>query len=208
MLRFRGGIGALLAESATRDYSVAGRGIDACFVALSISHILVRSARWDAQSMIALQLCIEPSSTDCSSIDMTTEGHRDRPLGETSGSEQRPARRLAATSLDFDLETELSSLKQEPSWLRGDRNGRTLVEEPAFRVTLTALKAGTRLREHRTNGWVSVQTLHGHLRIHVSQRELDLPAGHVLVLEPGVPHDVEALDTESAFLLTVAMHEA
>jgi hypothetical protein len=34
-----------------------------------------------------------------------------------------------ATSLDFDLETEVRSLKQEPSWMRGDRNARTLVEE-------------------------------------------------------------------------------
>jgi quercetin dioxygenase-like cupin family protein len=139
---------------------------------------------------------------------MTTESHRDRPLGETSGSGQRPARRLVAASLDFDLEAELSSLKEEPSWLRGDRNARTLVEEPAFRVTLTALKAATRVREHRTDGWVSIQTTRGHLRVHLPQREVDLPAGRVVVLEPGVPHDVEALDDESAFLLTVAMPSA
>src|SRR5690242_11034752 len=105
--------------------------------------------------------------------------HRDRPLGETSGSGQRPARRLVAQSLDFDLETELASLKLEPSWLRGDRNARTLVEEPAFRVTLTALKAGTRLRDHRTDGWVSIQTTRGHVRIHLTEREVDLPAGRV-----------------------------
>ncbi len=135
---------------------------------------------------------------------MTTEHHRDRPLGETSGSGQRPARQLVATSLDFDLETELDSLKQEPSWLRGDRNARTLVEEPAFRVALTVLKAGTRVREHRTDGWVSIQTTRGHLRIHLPQREVDLPTGRVVVLEPSVPHDVETLDTESAFLLTIA----
>ena len=78
---------------------------------------------------------------------MTTPPQRDRPLGETSGSGQRPARRLAAASLDFDLEAELASLKQEASWQRGDRNARTLVEEPGFRVTPTALKAGTRIRE-------------------------------------------------------------
>jgi quercetin dioxygenase-like cupin family protein len=46
----------------------------------------------------------------------------------------------------------------------------------------------------------------GPLRIHLPQREVDLPAGHVVVLEPGVPHGIEALDVESAFLLTVAMH--
>lgn len=139
---------------------------------------------------------------------MTSESHRDRPFGETSGTGQRPARRLVATALDFDLETELSSLKQEPSWVRGDRNARTLVEEASFRVTLTALKAGTRVREHRTDGWLSIQTTRGHLRIHLAERAVDLPAGRVVVLEPNVPHDVEALEVESAFLLTVAMRGA
>jgi quercetin dioxygenase-like cupin family protein len=136
---------------------------------------------------------------------MTTESHRDRPLGETSGSGQRPARRLVAQSLDFDLGTELASLKQEPSWLRGDRNARTVVEEPAFRVTLTVLKPGTRVREHRTDGWVSIQATQGHLRVHLPDREVNLPTGRVGVLEPGVPHDVEAPEVESAFLLTVAI---
>ncbi len=135
---------------------------------------------------------------------MTDQSHRDRPLGETSGSGQRPARRLVATSLDFDLEAELGSLTQEASWQRGDRNARTVVEEPGFRVTLTALKPGTRVREHRTDGWLSIQTTRGRLRVHLPDREVDLPTGHVLVLEPDVPHDVEALEVESAFLLTVA----
>lgn len=135
---------------------------------------------------------------------MTDQSHRDRPLGETSGSGQRPARRLVATSLDFDLESELGSLTQEASWQRGDRNARTVVEEPGFRVTLTVLKPGTRVREHRTDGWLSIQTTRGHIRVHLPDREADLPTGHVLVLEPNVPHDVEAQDVESAFLLTVA----
>jgi quercetin dioxygenase-like cupin family protein len=139
---------------------------------------------------------------------MTTESKRDRPLGETSGSEQRPARRLIASSLDFNLDDELASLRQEPSWLRSDRNARTLVEEPGFRMVLTALKAGTRVREHRTVGWLSIQTTLGHLRIHLPEREVDLPRGRVLVLEPNVPHDVEALEIDSAFLLTVATQPA
>jgi quercetin dioxygenase-like cupin family protein len=128
-------------------------------------------------------------------------------LGETSGTAQRPARRLAASSLDFDLEVEMASLKHEASWQRGDRNARTLVEEPGFRLTLTALKAGTRVREHHTDGWVSIQTILGQLRVHTPERQVDLPAGHLLVLDRAVPHDVEALYEESAFLLSVATPE-
>jgi quercetin dioxygenase-like cupin family protein len=103
----------------------------------------------------------------------------------------------------FDLAAELSSLHQEPSWQRGDRNGRTLVEEPGFRLVLTAAKAGTRIREHRTPAHVSIETVRGHLRIHVLDQVVDLPNGHVLVLDRDVPHDVESVE-ESAFLLTIA----
>jgi len=134
----------------------------------------------------------------------TSPSHRDRPLGQTSGSEQRPARRLVASALDFDLDAELASLRQEPSYQRGDRNGRTLVEETGFRVTLTALKAGTLVSEHQTRGWASIQTTAGHMRIKLSDRLVDLPVGRLLILNQNVPHDVEALE-ESAFLLVIAL---
>lgn len=130
------------------------------------------------------------------------ETSRDRPAGETSGTEQRPARRVVASALGFDLAAEATSLKEERSWQRGDRNARTLVEESGFRVVLTALKVGAQLSEHHTGGSVSIQTLAGCLRLRLGERVIDLPTGHLLVLEHNVPHSVEALE-ESVFLLAV-----
>jgi quercetin dioxygenase-like cupin family protein len=103
----------------------------------------------------------------------------------------------------FDLDAELDSLKQEASWQHGDRNARTLVQGPGLRLVLTTAKAGARIREHRTSAWVSIEAIDGHLQIHMPEQVMDLPRGHVLVLEPEMPHDVEALK-ESAFLLTIA----
>src|SRR5215216_2209121 len=120
----------------------------------------------------------------------TPPSHRDRPLGQTSGSGQRSARRLVASALDFDLDTELASLRHEPSYQRGDRNGRTLVEETGFRVTLTALKAGTLISEHQTRGWVSIQTTAGHVRVQLSDRLVELPMGRLLILNQNVAYDV------------------
>lgn len=134
---------------------------------------------------------------------MSHPPHRDRPLGETAGSQQRQARRLVGPALQFDLSEELASLKEEPSWREGDRNARTLVEEPSYRVVLTALKAGTHVREHRAPGWASIHALAGHLRLRLPNDEMvDLPTGGLLVLEPRLAHDVEALE-EGAFLLAV-----
>ncbi len=131
------------------------------------------------------------------------ETQRDRPPGETSGSSQRAARRLAAPLLTFDLAKEIVSLKQEASWDRGDRNARTLVEEAGFRLVLTVLKTGAQLREHRTAGWVSVHALDGHVRLHSGEQSVDLATGRLLVLEPELVHSVEALE-DSGFLLTIA----
>ena len=121
----------------------------------------------------------------------------------TASSPQRPARRLVGAVLSFDLAQEIASLQREESWRRGDRNARTLVEEPGLRVVLTVLKAGARIREHRTDRPVAIQTLKGYVRVESPEETIDLLVGRLMTLQPGVPHDLEAIEL-SAFLLTIA----
>jgi quercetin dioxygenase-like cupin family protein len=104
--------------------------------------------------------------------------------------------------LSFDLQAEVEQLRKEEAW-QGGRNSKTLVKHPDFRVVLTVLKSGARLHEHKAAGRISVQTLAGHIRMHVEDRVFDLPVGHLLALEREVAHDVEGLE-ESAFLLSIA----
>ena len=73
-------------------------------------------------------------------------------------------------------------------------------------VVLTVLKSNARLHEHKAAGRISVQTIAGHIRMHVESKALDLPADHLLMLERAIAHDVEALE-DSAFLLTIAWPE-
>lgn len=104
-------------------------------------------------------------------------------------------------ALSFDLNAEIESLRKESAW-QGGRNSKTLVKHPDFRVILTALQSKAILHEHKTVGAISVQTVAGHIRIRALDQVFDLPAGRLLALSGGVPHDVEALE-ESAFLLTI-----
>jgi quercetin dioxygenase-like cupin family protein/iron-sulfur cluster repair protein YtfE (RIC family) len=134
---------------------------------------------------------------------MTTPQDRDRPPGQTTGSPQRPAQRLAGAVLDFDLSAEIEGLHQETAWQQGDRNAKTLVHAPDFRIVLTALKQGTRLARHQAAGRTSIQVLSGRLRIRAGETTIEHGAGGMLVLEQQVPHDVEAIEG-SAFLLTIA----
>lgn len=59
------------------------------------------------------------------------------------------------------------------------------------------------MRQHRAEGRISIQPLTGRLRIHLADRKLDVSAGHLLVLDCGVLHDLEALE-ESALLLSIS----
>lgn len=123
--------------------------------------------------------------------------------GQTHGSPERPMHEVARASLTFDLTAEVERLHREESWRQGTRNAKTLVKEPDLRIVVIALRQGGRMEEHRAPGRISIQTLTGRLRLQVRGETIDLPAGHVLALDPDIAHDVEALD-ESAFLLTIA----
>ncbi len=125
------------------------------------------------------------------------------PAGQTHGNPERPMHQVAGALLTFDLFGEVERLRGEESWRQSMRNAKTLVKEPDLRIVLIVMRKGGRMEEHRAPGRLSIQTLTGHVRLHVLDQTIDLPAGHVLALDPDVAHDVEALD-ESAFLLTIA----
>ncbi len=109
--------------------------------------------------------------------------------------------------LQFDLARELDQLHLDESWQHAaGRSSKTLVKYPDLRILLIAMKANTRMHEHTAAGRISVQSLHGHIRLHLPARVVDLPAGHLLALDHCVPHDVEAVE-DSAFLLTIAWPE-
>lgn len=110
---------------------------------------------------------------------------------------------LAGPFLEFDLTREMHLLHEEVSWQSG-QNARTLVKFDDLRVVLTALKANTRMPEHKTEGRVSVHVLSGHLQIRAFGRTFDLRAGSLLTLDRATPHDVEALE-DSGFLITITL---
>ncbi len=106
------------------------------------------------------------------------------------------------TPYEFDLASAIESLHADPAW-QGGRSRKTLVHHPDFQITLRALRANARIDTHQNPGRVSVQTIAGHIRMHAHDRLFDLPVGRLLVLDRGVPHDVEAVE-DSVFLVTAA----
>lgn len=111
---------------------------------------------------------------------------------------------LAKPLLQFNMLEEIKQLHKQESWRRGTgRSSKTLVKYPDFRIVLVAMKAGTVMKEHRAEGRISVHTLVGRVRLKLPDQTVEVPAGQLLALDCGIPHDVEALK-ESAFLLTIS----
>ena len=124
------------------------------------------------------------------------------PTGKTTGTTQRPGYAHSGQALTFDLANELHYLRQEESWLRGDRNARTLFKEHDLRLVLIIMKAGAHMAEHIVAGRLAIQVISGLLKLKVPGQEVDLPAGRVLALDYAVQYEIDALE-ESALLLTI-----
>ena len=111
--------------------------------------------------------------------------------------------RLADPLLNIDLERELAQLRREDSWQRkSGRSSKTLAKYPDFRIVLILMKEGSQMHQHRAEGRISIQALKGRIVVRLAHRNVDLPAGHLLMLDCGVVHDIEALE-ECALLLTI-----
>jgi quercetin dioxygenase-like cupin family protein len=69
---------------------------------------------------------------------------------------------LAEPLLEIDLERELQQLRREDSWQRETgRSSKTLAKYPDFRIVLILMKSGTRMRQHRAEGRISIQQIEG-----------------------------------------------
>lgn len=129
----------------------------------------------------------------------------DTPDGTTPHRRPHP-QPMAGEYLEFDLGNEIERLHQEREWATG-QNAKTLVKYEDLRVVLTALRAHARMPSHHTKGRITIHTVRGHVHVRAAGRTFDLPAGNMLALDGGLPHDVEALE-DSALLLTLAWRKS
>ena len=86
---------------------------------------------------------------------------------------------LSGAALCVSLPDEIRIVRDELA-TAGERIGRTLIKDGPVRLTLVALKAGGRLRDHRADGPITVQVLEGSVDFHVSGGSIPLTVGSVL----------------------------
>lgn len=111
-------------------------------------------------------------------------------------------RPLEGANLTFDLDAQIAELRQDPSYARSGRVGRTLVKSGVLRLTLTVLGEGVEVGTHHAETPMTLQVLEGGLRYRFGPQEFELGRGEVLFFGPGHAQDIRALG-ETALLLTI-----
>ena len=113
-----------------------------------------------------------------------------------------PEERLAAPVQLVDLAATAASLRREPhAPVAGHRQIAVYRHGPVTLVTFVFEPNGV-LKEHRTDGVVTIHSLSGHLRVIAEEEAYDLTPGRLIALAPDIPHTVLAV-TAAEMLLTV-----
>jgi quercetin dioxygenase-like cupin family protein len=117
-----------------------------------------------------------------------------------------PAHGRPAPAGSFVLTQEIDGLRNAQQYRTSGHAARTLFKRPELRVVLIVLRRDAELKEHKTNQPVSIQTLMGRIGVALPDGGLVQDIGGLMVIEPGVMHDIRAL-SDSAFLLSMPWSE-
>lgn len=104
--------------------------------------------------------------------------------------------------IEFDLAAIAEEMRAEAPYVRDGHTARTLVRSDDLRVVFVVMRAGATIAEHRAKNTISIQAIHGRVRVRFGARAAELAPGRLVSLEPGLAHDLEAIE-EGSFLLTL-----
>jgi quercetin dioxygenase-like cupin family protein len=115
-----------------------------------------------------------------------------------------PVERFAGTEHVYNLAESAAQLRAEPHPGTDGHRQMAIAHHGSVALVLFDFEADGRLVDHVADGLVTIQALAGHVQVRTSEGEHELGAGTLLVLSPGVAHDLHA-SVPSQVLLTVHM---
>jgi quercetin dioxygenase-like cupin family protein len=134
-------------------------------------------------------------------MERSMSGGSDKDNGEER-LRRAPAERFKGPSHVFDLDEVAKRLRSEDHPVRHGHKQMTVFRGEHITHVVFAFEQDGHLAEHSAPGLVTIHVHAGRLRIAADGSQHDLGPGQLLVLAPGVPHDVRATE-ESVMMLTV-----
>lgn len=123
-----------------------------------------------------------------------------------TGDSPRSGRQMHGPLQSFDLEAEVSRMREEEEWQKGRRNAITLRKGQGLSVVLMVMKAGDVLDEHSAPGPISLVVREGRVRFTAAEKTVEAGTEAVLTCDAGVIHSVEAV-SDAVCLLHIAAGE-
>ena len=120
---------------------------------------------------------------------------------------QHPTQRFQHEQHPIDLGAVADQLRAEPRSGERAQRQKTLYRRGPVTVALFLVDAGAGLPQHGAEGVVTIHVLDGRLKTSAEGQSHDLAAGQILVLAPGVEHDISAQEP-TRMLLTVCLDVA
>lgn len=117
---------------------------------------------------------------------------------------EHPGERLAGPVQKVGLAEAIARLRAEPHAATSGHRQVALVRRGPVSLILFLFETDGFLKEHRTEGEVTIHVLSGWLEVTVDGERTELAAGELLSLAPGRPHGLRAL-APSEMLLTVCL---
>lgn len=117
---------------------------------------------------------------------------------------EAPAERFDAPSLSFDFHAEAAAIRAEPRETRQGHRQKTLFKHEGRTIALFVMEKDGSIGDHSAAGTVTIQPVEGELVVTVDGENKTLKSGHMLVIAPGVRHEVRATE-EAVFVLQVSL---
>ncbi len=117
-----------------------------------------------------------------------------------------PRERFAGCERIVDLRAAFSELPAESVPRKGHMQ-KTLYRLGPTTTAIFAFEQGRGLDQYTVDGEAIIHVIRGRLRVRTAGSEYNLAENQMLLLDPGVPHDVTALEP-ARMLLTVVLKES
>src|SRR6476469_813674 len=80
---------------------------------------------------------------------------------------------LDGTYVFVDLPSYVRQIKEEKAWEKNDRNGITVFKSDYSTIVVTALQQGATIKDNKIDGFLSIQVLHGNIRVSTADGDID-----------------------------------
>ncbi|MGP1673649.1 MAG: hypothetical protein ACTS8Z_00355 [Candidatus Limnocylindrales bacterium] len=116
--------------------------------------------------------------------------------------ERRPPReRFVGTEHVFDVRAIAAGLRQETTPLRDGHRQMAIFQKGTLSLIVFDFEAGGRLADHHAEAYVTIMAVSGALQVSTPTQMHEVDEGSIIVLDPGVRHDVRSPGASQMLLI-------